>query len=195
MPNLSALSPRILSSVREIVTNDGVICYPTEGVWGLGCHPQSKKAVNRIVTLKQRSLDKGVILIAASYEQITPYADITSTTKVQLHKLWPGFVTCLLPKSSTCPNYLTGQFDQIAIRLTANRIVRQLCLSAGTALVSTSANISGKPPVDNIQTAKALFKRDVDYYVDAPLGGKSQPSRIIRLTDQPTDQNMEIIRD
>lgn len=180
-----------LQQAADHVGQHHVICYPTEGVWGIGCHPQSQAAFERVLALKQRSETKGVILLAANYAQIQPYAQISPTLKTQLNDYWAGFVTCLLPKSPDCPEYLSGEHDSIAVRMTAYEPLRQLCLSANTAVVSTSANRAGQPPVSDLSQAMSLFGEQVDCYWDAPLGGQNKPSTIIDLTGE----KWRVIRD
>lgn len=168
-----------------VIAQGGVVCYPTEAVWGLGCDPRSASAFEKILSLKQRPADKGVILIAANERHITPYADIPKHFREHLSEVWPGFVTCLLPKSADCPDYLTGQHDTVAVRLTSFEPVRRLCLAADSALVSTSANLSGQPPVKDIFAARSVFAGGVDYYLNVALGGAIKPSRIIDFSQQP----------
>ncbi len=170
-----------LSAALSAIADDGIICYPTEGVWGLGCHPHSSRAFARLLALKQREADKGVILLAANMAQIQPFAQLDEqlTQAVKAVNQDEAFVTCVLPKARTCPDYLSGQFDSVAIRLTHYLPLRALCLRAGTALVSTSANISGCPPVQTLEEARATFADSVDAYVDGALGGQNRPSRIV----------------
>ncbi len=170
---------RDLSEALTAIANDGVICYPTEGVWGLCCHPQSQRAFERILALKQRPADKGVILLAGNMAHIADYAKVDDDLARELAHLKQDFVTCILPKARQCPDYVSGQFDSVAVRLTNYEPLRQLCLSANTAIVSTSANISGNPPVRDIDEARATFGERVDVYVDMPLGGQNKPSRIV----------------
>lgn len=184
----------ITTSVQQVaaaIRQQQVVCYPTEGVWGLGCHPQSRSAFERLLSLKQRPEEKGVILLVANYQQIQPYAKLSEALIQRLDKHWAGFVTCLLPKSADCPDYLTGQFDTIAVRMSHYAPLQQLCLQADSAIVSTSANLSGNAPLDNLQQAVNLFGERVDCYWDAPLGGADKPSKIIELTDN----DLRIIRE
>ena len=169
----------------KVLVNDGVICYPTEAVWGLGCNPRSFDAFERILTIKKRAKEKGVILIGATESHITPYAHIPDSLRKKLQQIWPGFVTCLLPKTARCPSYLTGGQDKVAVRISAYQPVVNLCLAADSALVSTSANVSGQIPVSDIYSAQNTFGEAVDYYLDAGLGGEKKPSRIIDFTQQP----------
>ncbi len=169
------------NQIKHCIANDGIICYPTEAVWGLGCHPQSEKAFQKLLDLKQRSTDKGVILVASDYQQLKPYVLLDSFHKSQLSNIWPSFVTCLLPASPNCPDYLRGNHPKIAVRLSANPIINILCQLSQTALVSTSANVSGQAPVSNLEEAKKTFSHGVDIFIDAPLGGEQKPSRIIEF--------------
>lgn len=173
-------------TAKQTLLNDGVICYPTEAVWGIGCHPNSSKAFEKILRIKNRPDDKGVILIASTLAQLIPYIDIDTNTKQQLAAIWPGFITCLLPKSPSCPSYLSGKYDNLAVRLTTHPTVTELCQAINSPLVSTSANISGEAAIKDLNEAKRLFGTQIDYYVDAPLGGEAKPSRIIQLTEQQT---------
>ncbi len=183
-----SLSPQQCDQLFDTVNNDGVICYPTEAVWGLGCHPCSQLGFEKILSLKQRPIEKGVILIAATLEQITPYAKIPNELD-ELHadilSVWQGFTTCILPKTEHCPDYLCGQYGTIAVRLTNYPLLKNICLASNTALVSTSANISQASVVSNLSEAKQLFGGGVDYYLDAALGGEKKPSRIIDFTKHP----------
>lgn len=185
---------RLTSSVQqiaELLQRQAVICYPTEAVWGLGCHPQATEAFKRILAIKQRSVEKGVILVVADFQQIEPYAEVSAKLKQQLKTMWPGFVTCLLPKSAACPPYLTGKYQTVAVRMTAYEPLKQLCRLTGSAVVSTSANISHGQPVRTINQAQALFNHQVDAYWDAALGNEKKPSRIIFLSEN----KRQVIRD
>ncbi len=181
----SPLSQQQCQQLYATVHNDGVICYPTEAVWGLGCHPRSEPAFEKILSLKQRPKDKGVILIAARLDQVTPYAQIPDDIYNNIQSAWQGFTTCILPKTDNCPDYLCGQYGTIAVRLTNYSLLQKLCLATDTALISTSANLNGLSVVEDLTSAKQLFGRGVDYYLDAPLGGEIKPSRIIDFTKHP----------
>lgn len=168
------------SQALSAIHHDGVICYPTEGVWGLGCHPQSATAFSRLLALKQRPADKGVILLAGELEQLAPYLQMSDAIQQLFTQYHNDFITFVLPKSAACPDYLSGQFDSVAVRVTTYQPLRELCCQAQTALVSTSANVSHKPPVGNIAIARETFGDGVNAYVDMPLGGQRKPSRIVK---------------
>ncbi len=175
-----------LTPAITAIHNGGVICYPTEGVWGLGCHPASVSAFERLLDIKQRPANKGVILLAGNMAQVGLYTNLDAELMAAIRALHGEFVTCVLPKNAHCPDYLSGTFDSVAVRLTHYTPLRQLCLRAGTPLVSSSANISGRPPVKNLAEARATFGNAVDCYIDSPLGGQAKPSRIVAWTADKT---------
>lgn len=167
------------SSAITAVNNDGVICYPTEGVWGLGCHPRSTVAFDKLLSIKKRPADKGVILLAGELSQLSDYIQLNDAVRDIFARHQHEFITFVLPKSKACPDYLSGGRDSIAVRVTNYQPLRELCLQAQTALVSTSANLSGQSPVKDIAEARKTFADGVDAYVDIPLGGQEKPSRIV----------------
>lgn len=167
------------SDAVNAVQHDGVICYPTEGVWGLGCHPRSALAFEKLLTIKRRPADKGVILLAGELSQLSDYVQLNNEVRDIFSRHCHEFITFVLRKSETCPDYLSGGRDSVAVRVTNYPPLRKLCLQAQTALVSTSANLSGQPPVKHIAEARKTFADSVDAYVDMPLGGQEKSSRIV----------------
>jgi L-threonylcarbamoyladenylate synthase len=158
-----------------------VILYPTEAVYGLGCDPDNQQAVDKLLAIKQRSVEKGLILIADNYGQLLKYVDdakIPMDMRVDIFSSWPAAITWVMPAAKETPKWLTGQFDTIAVRVTNHPTVKHLCKEFGKPLVSTSANLSGKDTVISIEQAKSQFTDQVGYYVDEPLGGNMQPSTI-----------------
>ncbi|MFA0071042.1 Sua5/YciO/YrdC/YwlC family protein, partial [Vibrio breoganii] len=106
-------------------------------------------AIKKLLDLKQRPMEKGLILIAASYEQLLPYIDESQLTEAQLATVkatWPGPVTWIMPTSSKVTNWVSGQFDSIAVRVTDHPLVQRMCNEFGKPLTSTSANLTGEPP-------------------------------------------------
>ncbi|WP_241570045.1 L-threonylcarbamoyladenylate synthase [Rosenbergiella collisarenosi] len=158
-----------------------VIAYPTEAVFGLGCDPDNQQAVGKLLLLKQRPIEKGLILIAASYEQLRPYIAVEKITALQERRMlshWPGPVTFVVPASPSAPKWITGRFDSIAVRVTNHPAVRQLCEAVGKPLVSTSANLSGQPPARTWDEVVVQFG-DEFIILNAVTGGRDNPSEII----------------
>lgn len=171
------------ADVDPIVTafEDGkLLVYPTEAVMGIGCDPDNEAAVNQLLEVKQRAVEKGVILIAANYSQLLPYVNdnaIRPDRRTDIFSSWPGPNTWLLPKSTTAPSWITGKHDKIAVRVTNHPVVVALCNKLNKPLVSTSANLTGQAPARSIAEAKAVFADSV-VYVDGEVGGADKPSTI-----------------
>ncbi len=146
---------RIQRAVKALRAG-GVIAYPTEAVWGLGCDPHNLSALLTLLELKQRELEKGVILVAADIAQFEPLLhDITATQRQQLEDSWPGPNTWLVP-TTAAPAWITGGRDTIALRVSDHPVVQKLCRAFGGPIVSTSANPSGQRP--------AVSRLDIERY-------------------------------
>lgn len=165
-------------ALRECLLAGGVIAYPTEGVWGLGCLPGAEEAVMRILELKSRTVDKGLILLG--------------TTSAQFDSVSPGLaaavpepgehpVTWLVPHGGRVPFWIHGGSEKVALRLTRHPVVAELCVSVGAPLVSTSANPAGAPPAMSAEEVEAYFGSALDAIVPGALGGASGPSQIVDL--------------
>lgn len=169
-----------IADAVDVLKKEHVIAYPTEAVFGVGCDPDSEAAVYRLLDLKQRPVEKGLILIAANYEQLEPYIDDSMLTDAQrsaIFACWPGPVTFVFPAKPSTPRWLTGRFDSLAVRVTNHPLVIALCETYGKPLVSTSANLSGLPPCRTAQEVWDQFGADFPV-IDAPTGGRQNPSEI-----------------
>jgi L-threonylcarbamoyladenylate synthase len=158
----------------------GIIAYPTEAVYGLGCDPSNSVALQRILDIKSREARKGFILIAASQDQLAPFlAPVIPAWQAQLDAAWPGPVTFVLPAASNVSSLLTGQRDTLAVRVSAHPLVTELCNAYGGAIVSTSANLSGHPPLNTGSDVEHVFKGSIDVIIDGLVGRLSSPTQII----------------
>jgi len=157
----------------------GLVAYPTEAVYGLGCDPFNERATLRLLAMKGRAMHKGLILIAASHDQLQPLLQPQAeSTLAPVLASWPGPHTWILPASARVPVWLTGGSGGIAVRVTAHPLAARLCRAFGGPLVSTSANTSGRPPARTaLQARRALGKR-VDYFLPGATGGAARPSEI-----------------
>lgn len=168
-----------LRHARQVILQGGVIAYPTEAVFGLGCNPRDAAAVKRIIDIKARDAAKGLILIAASLEQLLPFlAPLSADLRAQFAHTWPGPVTWVVPADAGISKLLSGGRDTLAVRVTAHPIARALCETAGMALVSTSANRSGHPPARTALQVRMRFHGEIDYVVPGEVGGASKPTEI-----------------
>lgn len=180
------LFTRQLPLARDVIHAGGVVAYPTENCFGLGCHPKDYLAVKKILNLKQRPTAKGLILIGSDMGQLRKYIEILpDELMVKMASSWPSSTTWLVPAAPWVPSWLKGDSDNIAIRIPAHKLARQLCKHCGHALVSTSANPSGRRPARSSGQVYKLFFDDIDYVIDASCGSAKRPSTIIDLlTDQ-----------
>jgi L-threonylcarbamoyladenylate synthase len=167
-----------LKHAVDSVQRGEVIAYPTEAVYGLGCNPWNQRAVEKILAIKQRPWQKGVILIASDFTQLQEFVlPISETLMGQLSATWPGPVTWLLPAQPYVPEYLKGEHDTIAVRVTAHKQTAALCDALGHALVSTSANRAGKRPAKHAYQV-SYHLPEVDYVLPGACVGSNKPSQI-----------------
>jgi L-threonylcarbamoyladenylate synthase len=155
----------------------GVLAYPTEGVWGVGCDPRNRRAFRKVLALKKRPQKKGVLLVAATVGQTLPYWQAKQPLALQPGDHWPG-TTLVLPASAHCPTWIRGRHDGIALRVSSHAGVRALCRAFGAPIVSTSANPAGKRPARSLRELYRYFGRNI-VVLPARLGGQGRPSRII----------------
>ena len=174
MPNIAVPARRFSAHLRR----GGLIAYPTESCYGFGCDPDNRRAVQRLLKLKQRPQRKGLILIASLYRQVARYlAPLTPDEQARLQHDGAQAITYLMPVRPSCPRWLRGEHDTLAVRLTAHPLARQLCRSAGSALVSTSANLSGRRPVKTYAECQRLFGKKV-WVLRGKVGKRKRPSTI-----------------
>lgn len=168
-----------LRSAVRILRSGGVIAYPTEAVFGLGCDPMDPVAVARLLAIKGRAASKGLILIAAGVEQIEPLLlPFPEAVRARVLASWPGPLTWLLPARSWVPDWLTGGGSRIAVRVTAHPLCVALCRGFGGPLISTSANRSGRPPARTALAARRALGSMVDYVLPGATGGERRVSEI-----------------
>lgn len=170
-----------LRQAARVLYAGGLIAYPTEAVYGLGCDPANGTAVARLLELKQRPIEKGLILIASKMDQLEPYIDWQALNEAQRARIlqsWPGPYTWLIPALPRAPVWLRGQHASLAVRITAHPIAAALCGAAGSALVSTSANLSGHRPARSALEVRQALGDRLDYILPGTVGGATNPSTI-----------------
>ena len=168
-------------AAADRIRQGGVLAYPTEAVYGLGCDPHNSDAVAMLCSLKERSLDQGFLLVAASFEQIERYIDIHRLPGRRLEQIkasWPGPSTWVVPRTADVPEWLVGRREGIALRVTAHAPAAAMCRAFGGALVSTSANPHGAPPARHADQVVRYFGGRIDGVLDAPVGGLLRPTTI-----------------
>ncbi len=175
------MTARLHVAIRALAAHlkrGGLIAYPTESCYGLGCDPRNRKAVQRLLKLKQRPQSKGLILIAGNYAQLAPYLKpLSLDAQEKLRDDGARAITYLMPAKPNCPRWLRGAHDTLAVRITAHRQAAALCNALHMALVSTSANFSGGKPARTYAQCKKLF-RDKVWVLPGRVGKRKKPSTI-----------------
>lgn len=168
-----------IEAVAGILRAGGIVAYPTEGVWGLGCDPNRGDAVKRVLKLKRRPSAKGMILLGGTIEQLQPWiGSLPEERFAEMKRTWPGPVTWVVPASTTCPDWVTGGKPTVAVRCTAHAPARDLAIASRTAIISTSANVSGASPARSLHDVTKAFAGQVDAILDGETGGLAGPTEI-----------------
>ncbi len=162
----------------------GVIAYPTEAIYGLGCDPWNQSAVRRLLDIKQRPISKGLIIVAADIEQLHPFlAPLSDDHLAKVMATWPGPHTWVIPASARAPQWITGSHQGIAVRVSAHPVVAELCRQFAGPIVSTSANLSGRPPSISALQTRLRLGTWLDHVVSGETSGLLSPSRIKKIED------------
>lgn len=168
-----------IEAAATLLREGGVLAYPTEGVYGLGCDPDDPIAFERIFAMKRRPPEQGVLLIAADFEQVEPWiGNVPEPALERARAAWPGAHTFIFPRSARVPAWVAGGHAGIALRVTAHEPSAALCRAFGGPIVSTSANRHGEPPARSAAEIRAIFGDEPDGVLDAPLGGLDRPTPI-----------------
>ena len=172
-------SPWQLRTFSRLFDAGALFGYPTESVYGLGCDPWNEVAVERLLALKQRPLEKGVILIAATVEQLAPFISLENRSQwSKLAQPRQRPTTWIVPVSAQTPDWIRGAHDGVAVRLTQFAPAAALCNAANSALVSTSANLAGHPPARNVIAVRQALGDQLDLILGGESGGSQMPSEI-----------------
>lgn len=159
----------------------GVVAYPTEAVWGLGCDPFDEAAVMRLLALKQRDVAKGLILVAGTLDAVESFLDwdaLPTDRREAVFASWPGPHTWIVPAGGRVPHWITGAHDGVAVRISAHPLVASLCNAFGGPLVSTSANRAGDPPPRQLAQVEPALLGALDGWIDGDTGTLSAPTEI-----------------
>ncbi len=161
--------------IKNILENDGVIAFVTDTVWGLGCLPTSKKAVERIYEIKHRDSKKPLILMSNDIEPLRKYVKpLTEKAEALVKKYFAGALTLVVEKSELTPDYITSGLNTVGIRVPDNKVFAEICSCIeGNVLATTSANLSNEPPALTYNEAVKYIGDKVDLVVE-DYGEKAQ---------------------
>lgn len=171
-----------LAQAASIIVQGGVIAYPTEGVYGLGCSPFDQHAVETLLALKKRPLEKGLIVVASEWQQVAELTkSIGSKQLAHVFASWPGAITWIFPASKKAPTWITGAHDSIALRISNFPLIKALCQRVGP-LVSTSANIAAEPAAINASQVRGIFVDKLGIIVEADVGSLATSTPIFNAS-------------
>ncbi len=173
--------PITTADAALVLQRGGILAYPTEAVWGLGCDPFNEVAVLRLLALKQRAIEKGLILIAGDIAQFDGLLDSRALPDDRIRLVqasWPGPHTWIVPATARVPGWITGVHKGVAVRVSAHPDVVRLCAAFGGPLVSTSANPAGQPPPKEIVDFDPQLLAQLDGIMNGNTGGLAQPTAI-----------------
>lgn len=168
-------------SAAAVLRAGGIVAHPTEAVWGLACDPASEAATRRLLALKRRAMDKGLILVAASASQLDRLVDwsgLPVDRRQAVLASWPGPHTWIVPSTAAVPAWIRGSHAGVAVRITAHPPAAALCTAFGGAIVSTSANTAGAPPPRALDAFEADILAGVDAVLEGETGDLARPTAI-----------------
>jgi L-threonylcarbamoyladenylate synthase len=180
------MSPWALNRFAHAVSRGAIFGYPTDTVWGFGCHPLVTSSIARILHIKNRSPDKGLILLSSRLEYCAAYVGLDREQLEPVRSTTGHPTTWLVPASHNCPLWIRGNFPTVAIRITNHPLIELLCNRLEAPLVSTSANRSGKSTVRNALQMRKQFGDELDFIVNGFTTGSNRPSEIKSLLNGTT---------
>lgn len=167
--------PGDLRHAAHVIRSGGIVAYATEYCFGLGCDPFNERAVSRLLRIKRRPPDKGLIVLAAHPDQLEPFV---AELPAAVRQSWPGPHTWLVPPRPQVPRWITGAHPRVAVRVTAHRQAAALCAQCGMAIVSTSANRAGERPARSFRDTVRRLGKEVDYVLPGRVGTLAAPTPI-----------------
>ena len=170
--------PDAIAAAVAALRAGGVVAYPTEAVYGLGCDPFDRAAFDKLFALKQRPPTQGVLLIASDFSQVEQFIDAPAAAIARARATWPGPHTWIFPRSQNTLAWVAGAHAGIALRVTAHAIAAELCRAFGGAIVSTSANRHGAAPARSSAEVRTAFGGELSYILDGEVGGLDRPTPI-----------------
>lgn len=188
--NTANPQPHRISRVVEILKSDGVIAYPTDTTYGIGCSIFSRKGLDRIYQAKQRDRKKPFSFICSDLSEVARYARLTDMAFKILRRCLPGPYTFVLEASREVPNLLTTKQRTVGIRIPDNRICMAIVRELGSPIVTTSANLSGEEPFGDPIEIESIFGKRLDMVVDGGMLTTDVSSVISLVGD-----TIEIIRE
>ena len=174
-----------LKKIHEILVDGGVIAYPTESVFGLGCDPSNEQAITKILEIKKRTLEMGLVLLTPSIEIVSGWINMSNKQLKIFSSPSPRPTTYIVPASDSAPKWL-GVKNTLAIRRSNDPFIKNICGLLGLPIVSTSANLHGENPCKSAEEVQKIMGSQLDYIVFKQTGPFNSPSTIVDLISGKT---------
>jgi L-threonylcarbamoyladenylate synthase len=180
--NTAYIARAAFSKIIKVVRDGGIIIYPTDTIYGIGCDAYNEHAVGRVFSIKGRSENNPALILADSFRMVQKIlGNISPRAKEVMKVFWPGPLTIVAKSTNNFHPLLCAQDAMIGIRIPASRFCLRLVKECGTPIVSTSVNRSGSPPLTQMHDIVPSFGRKVDYIIDAGESNYTLPSTVIRI--------------
>lgn len=166
----------------KILDNDGVIIFPTDTVWGLGCRVDRPTAINKFYQLKQREPNKPTAVLVGSIKQALSYGSFNEASMDVIQEHWPGALTVIVQAKNNVPAEIQGPGGTVGIRWPAFELVEKLCQAVGSGIMAGSANFAGDPPPTTIEEVNSQLIKQSDGLLDGVSGGQP-PSTVVQMGD------------
>ena len=186
---MKKLSKRQLSEAAEILSNGGLIAFPTETVFGFGVIFDNKESYRRLIQVKRRPPEKPFTLMLSSVDDIEKYAYVDERAAKLINKYMPGQFTIILKAKENLPSYCISKEGNVGIRISGDKMVRDLIGEVGKPLLVPSANKSGEPPLTKSDDVIKIFEKEIDAVIEGE-STSNIPSTIVLL-----NENVNVIRE
>ena len=177
-------SNEVINNAAEIVQNEGVIAYPTDTIYGLGCNPFDQNAVERIYDIKGRDVTTPLIILLDSAKKLESWVDSIPEELGNLVKLWPERLTIIMDVIEDIPQYLTRGGSSLAFRIPKNEFCRDLVAACGGALTSTSVNRSGQKELLYPKEIEHEFFKEIDLLIESEVADQRSSTIVKYEKDQ-----------
>ena len=186
---MKKLSKSQLNEAAEILSNGGLIAFPTETVFGFGVIFDNKESYDRLIQVKRRPPEKPFTLMLSSLDEIEKYAYVDERATKLIKKYMPGQFTIILKAKENLPSYCISKEGNVGIRISGDKMVRDLIREVGKPLLVPSANKSGEPPLTKSTDVIKIFEKEIDAVIEGE-STSNIPSTIVLL-----NENVNVIRE
>ncbi len=171
--------------IAQIMSKGGIVLYPTDTIWGIGCDATQTEAVKKIHQIKQRDLNKSMLLLADDMSLVRYYTQTIPDAAINITEVSLDPITLIYPKAENLPKEVIANDKSVAFRITNDLFCKEIIKFLGKPIISTSANIAGKPFPKNYKEIDNKIIKQVDYSAEyrreEQVNGK--PSAIIKISE------------